>query len=122
MHIVSVIVISFFVGFGCFQWGKSKAADEQYRKEQQYKDEQNKQKLQEKERENQQYEILTKENEKELMSIKSVAKDHNIKLSNIQMKGIQYMIKEKFNCFPNDPDEIYKFIKHNILDIKKGQE
>ena len=117
--IVEAIVIALLVGCGCFSWGKSKARDEQYKREQQEKDAKSKQDFQE--RAIKQYEILAKQNDKEIRLIKSITKNHNIKLNNVQIKGIQFMLKEKYGCIPIDPNEIYNFIKQNVLDIKEQE-
>lgn len=121
VSIVEAIVISFFVGYGCFVWGKNKAQDDQFKKEQQEKAEKSKQAFQERERLNKQYESMTKENEKEIKLIKSVITNHKIKLNKIQIKGIQFMLKEKYGIVPVEPDEIYNFIKQNVLNIKEQE-
>ena len=119
--IVEAIVIALFVGYGCFEWGKSKEKDEQFKRKQQEKDAKSKQDFQEREQANKQYEILTKQNDKEIRLIKSIAKNHNIKLNNVQIKGIQFMLKEKYGSVPIDANAIYKFIKQNVLDIKEQE-
>ena len=119
--IVEAIVIALLVGYGCFVWGKNKAKDEQFKREQQEKDAKSKQDFQERERSNKQNEALAIEREKESQLIKSVAKNHGIKLNDIQVRGVHFMIKEKYGSIPVDPDDVYKFIKQNILDIKEQE-
>lgn len=118
LYIIEAVLICFFVGVGCFQWGKHKAEDEAFVKKSKEEQEKQDKSCVERKLNEERYLEKEKEKKKNFQIIKNCLKEFNLPNNKCYIVGLYAMLEDRYISIP-DKKYIKQYIKQKF--IKKNR-